>query len=393
MPDSSTIASGFDPAEAKTILSIEQQTYEGTPDNPPSGAKGIPPVPKPPSNWQIDANLTPTKTTLLDNFWQVWQNSDNPKQYAIAVRGTVATTPSIIADLLLPMIRARHSFTINIGKLPVTIDFNLAQEETGSAVVAGVHAGFALSLLLMLISTDKPLFLTLAGLPKDAQVYITGHSQGASIALLMTSLVRHSTTFFKGPAYKTYVFAPAKPGNDHYAYDLDQIAGMKGWCYSVVNSQDWVPQVPLTLQTLNTINTPNPLKKYDGQPDPDAPADLASIASDIERAEEGVRNTLKANLDKRFAKLKQDLPSEAFVLNASDLGGSGDATLDGAGVSGILDELLGMILPTLNYAKAGTLAPVFGTPGGNPKDPSDYFWQHHLGNYLKALDAQYGTGA
>jgi Lipase (class 3) len=67
----------------------------------------------------------------------------------------------------------------------------------------------------MLFTTDKPLFLTLLQLAQAGNdIYITGHSQGASIATLMTSLVRRSTVLFKGPSYKTYTFAPAKPGND-----------------------------------------------------------------------------------------------------------------------------------------------------------------------------------
>ena len=34
----------------------------------------------------------------------------------------------------------------------------------------------------------------------------------------------------------------------------------------------------------------------------------------------------------------------------------------------------------------------FATPGANPVDPKDGFWQHHLGNYLKYLRQQYGHG-
>jgi hypothetical protein len=65
-------------------------------------------------------------------------------------------------------------------------------------------AGFALSLLLMLFTTDHPLFLTLGQFAKSGNdVYITGHSQGASMATLLTSLVRRSTLSFKGPACKT----------------------------------------------------------------------------------------------------------------------------------------------------------------------------------------------
>jgi len=385
----SNMSSGFNLTEATTLLSIAQQTYVNTPDNPPSPIKGIPPVPNPPSNWEIDLDRTPTRTTLLDNFWQVWRNQDNPAQYVVAVRGTVDTSPSIFADLLLPIIKARISLKLPIDKNSIHLDFNLAQDELDSAVVAGVHAGFTLSLLLMLISTDKPLCLTLADFDQDAQVYITGHSQGASIALLMTSLVRHSKLFSTSVTYKTYVFAPAKPGNDHYAYDLDQIAGVAGYVYSIVNSQDWVPQVPLSLEGLNSVNTPNPLKKFSGQSNIEIP----KIVADTGQVEENVHDAGEKVLKKLIGEVQERLPTEKFVLTAADLSLSGDKSeLKGTAISEILDQLLGLLLPTLNYTKAGTLVPVFGTPGRNPDDNGqfDFFWQHHLGNYLKYLQKQYG---
>ncbi|HSR67623.1 MAG TPA: hypothetical protein VLU25_06745, partial [Acidobacteriota bacterium] len=104
-----SIQGGFNFDEAVVMLAIAQQTYEGTPDNPPSDVV-VPckmKVPKPPGNWQIDPAYTPTDTTLLDNFWQVLKNTDNPNQHVIAIRGTVNTTPSILADLLLPLVKAR----------------------------------------------------------------------------------------------------------------------------------------------------------------------------------------------------------------------------------------------------------------------------------------------
>ncbi len=44
---------------------------------------------------------------------------------------------------------------------PISLPFYLARDEGDSAVKAGVHSGFALSLLLMLFTTDSPLFVTL----------------------------------------------------------------------------------------------------------------------------------------------------------------------------------------------------------------------------------------
>ncbi|HSR68142.1 MAG TPA: hypothetical protein VLU25_09375, partial [Acidobacteriota bacterium] len=328
---------------------------------------------------------------LLDNFWQVLKNTDNPNQHVIAIRGTVNTTPSILADLLLPLVKAR----IGIKGFPLSI--NLARDEGDSKVVAGVHAGFLLGLLLMLVTTDRPLAATLTelALNPDAEIYITGHSQGASLALLLTSLVNHTGAFKS--TYKTYAFAPAKPGNDHYAYDLDQVASVMGFCYSVVNSQGWVPQVPLTLQTFGTVNTPNPVYEFSGQVNPAIPAELKKLLEEFDEGFKAVWNDIKNLLEKIIGDLKADVPKATFALTASGVGAQGDATFEASTFTSLLDDLLSMLLPSLNYAKAGALVPVFAQPGGNPADKKynqfDFFWQHHLCNYLHYLTQQYGPEA
>lgn len=107
MSSGTSITPGFNYDEAIAMLEIAQQNYVDTPGEPASTTKGLPPVPDPPSNWKLRDDLTPTTSTLLDNFWKVWQNSDNPKQYVISVRGTVGTAPSILTDVLLPLLPAR----------------------------------------------------------------------------------------------------------------------------------------------------------------------------------------------------------------------------------------------------------------------------------------------
>lgn len=379
---------GFSEAEAKILMEICQQTYDNTPGDPPSHTKCIPPVPKP-QGWSRVDDLTPTDTTLLDNYWEVWQDDSASNRYAVAVRGTVETPSSIFVDLFLPLIRARADLEVG----PITLPFHLARAEPGSEVVSGVHAGFALSLLLMLLTTDAPLLGTLSGFGDGDEVYITGHSQGASIALLMTSLVGHSTELFKGPSYKSYAFAPAQPGNDHYSYDLAALVGLPGFCYSVANTQGWVPQVPLTLQGPWDINTPNPLYKYKHTLNPAVPEELAALIHDVETGVKDVLDAVEKELEKLFGKLTGKLAAANPRVKATDLGFEGqDFTLGSADLSGLLRQIIDLVLPSLNYTFAGTMVPLFGTPGGNPCDNGQFdpFWQHHLGNYIKLLEAQYG---
>lgn len=388
--DMMTLKPGFQFAEAQLLLEIAQKAYDDTPSLTEVVAKGdIPPVPPPSKNWIVRTDLTPTVATLLDNYWQVWQNQDDKSQYVISVRGTVATDASILADLLFPLINARFDIKVEVDSYSFTLPFHLARDEGDSAVKAGVHSGFALSLLLMLLTTDHPLLVTLGELSNAGNdIYITGHSQGASIATLLTSLVRHST-WFKGPSYKTYTFAPAKPGNDHYAYDYARIAGVDGVGWAVTSTQDWVPQVPLTLQWLSDINTPNPLRGFSDTPSLEALLALGIPTADVDRAVNRARGHLTGRLERRIEALSLKLKSEPIRLKASDLRGPSDAPVNGSSVADVIRQILDQIQLSLDYADSGALVPLFAIPGGNPDQSTDYFWQHHLGNYLKYLTEQY----
>ena len=386
-----TLKPGFQFAEAQLLLEMAQHAYAGTPSLTEVVATcGVPPVPDPSSNWTIRKDLTPTSPTLLDNYWQVWQNQSDTTH---AVRGTVASAASVLADLLFPLINAR--FDVKLGS--ISLPFYLARDEGDSAVKAGVHSGFALSLMLMLFTTNSPLFLTLALLAQEGNnVYITGHSQGASIATLLTSLVRHSTDAFKGPAYKTYTFAPAKAGNDHYAYDYAQLAAVDGNAWAVTSTQDWVPQAPFALEWISDLNTPNPLRGFGGNPNPEAMITLGSVAADGQSAVNRVRDDAVGRLKQRVESLSRRLTSETIHLNTADLGAATAAPITGSTISDVIQQILDQIQASLNYADAGALLPLFATPGGNPSDGTpgcqklDYFWQHHLGNYLKYMKQQYG---
>ena len=388
-----TLKAGFQFAEAELLLEMAQHAYAGTPSLSEAGVTcGVPAVPNPSSNWAIVKEFTPTVATLLDNYWQVWQNQSDTSQYAIAVRGTVDSAASILADLLFPLINARFDLKVGQYSLP----FHLARDEGPSAVRAGVHSGFALSLLLMLFTTDSPLFLTLWLLAQsDNDVYITGHSQGASIATLLTSLVRHSTRF-KRPAYKTYTFAPAKPGNDHYAYDYARIAAVDGKGWAVTSTQDWVPQAPFSLEWISDLNTPNPLRAFSGSPNPAGMAALGSVAADGESTVNRVHDDAVRRLKQRVEWLSRKVKSEKIHLKAADLGAASAEPITGSMISSVIEQILDQIQASLNYAHVGALLPLFAVPGPNPTDGTpgcqklDYFWQHHLGNYLKYMKEQYG---
>ena len=84
-------------------------------------------------------------------------------------------------------------------------------------------------------------------------------------------------------------------------------------------------------------------------------------------------------------------------MTAADLGAATFAApITGSTISDLIQQILDQLHASLNYADAGALLPLFANPGGNPTDGTpgcqklDYFWQHHLGNYLKYMKQQYG---
>ena len=244
------------------------------------------------------------------------------------------------------------------------------------------------------MTTDRPLLATLFLLSKipDAEILITGHSQGASIATLLASFVGHADGPFasiKDARYKAYVFAPAKPGNDHYSYDFGALYGVHGQGWTVVSTQGWVPQVPFTLQFPSDINTPNPLKPYDGRQLETADAGLTTLARaevDTARLREDVARRGKIHLEAVSQRLRAANETVGRIAMPQ---GDGHA-VNASALADTLDGFLGYLQASLNYAYAGSLVPLFATPGGNPDDPADYFWQHHLGNYWIYMQAQYG---
>ena len=89
---------------------------------------------------------------------------------------------------------------------------------------------------------------------------VVGHSQGGAIAYMLTSYLcnlRNEGSLDEKIRFKTYCSAAPKPGNLYYAYEFEnQTQG--GFAYNVVNTHDWVPQTPITIQILNDFNQENP---------------------------------------------------------------------------------------------------------------------------------------
>ncbi len=187
----------------------------------------------------------------LDNRWDLWINDTSPVA-VISIRGTTKNSESWLSNFYAAMVPAKGKLTISEGK---TFEYELAANDR-----AAVHVGWLLSMA----------FLAEDIVPKIDSLYKTGikdfllmgHSQGGAIDYLLTAYLYNLQQKQQLPAdirFKTYCSAAPKPGNLYFAYHYESIT-QNGWAYNVVNSADWVPETPISIQTLNDINDTNPFK-------------------------------------------------------------------------------------------------------------------------------------
>ncbi|WP_194777825.1 lipase family protein [Pararhodonellum marinum] len=187
----------------------------------------------------------------LDNFWDLWQHQSQ-NVAAISIRGTTPNPISWLENFYAAMVPATGKLDIQEG---FAFDYALADNPR-----AAVHIGW-------LVGTA---FLSRDMLPKMDSLYqsgtkeflIIGHSQGGGIAYLLTAHFRSLQRQGNIPQdlkFKTYCSAAPKPGNLYFAYAYEHM-DYDGWAYNVVNAKDWVPEVPMSIQTTGDFNDINPFQ-------------------------------------------------------------------------------------------------------------------------------------
>jgi len=342
---------GFEPREAKTLMALAANLQDPTPP------LVMPPLP---ANWEIVFN-SPVFGTF-DNKWQLWRNATVPSRFAVVIRGTVTTGGSILADLLSVMVPASGALTLD----SVSFSYDLAADGK-----AAVHLGFVLSALVLLYHPQDGILEQLTTTcPGGSEIFISGHSQAAAVATLVRSYLEYSKVATPlGWRYKTYVFSQPRPGTDHYGYDSARITNTTGAGFRVTNTEDWVPQVPLTFELLGDVNEPNPLDLLTG----------------FERALVKVTSAAVRTLHEHIAEevLKKHQPQIArlaAVMKTQHLTPTGTA---------VGSVLLNNIVWTFNFVNCGSPIILRGSPGVNPVNRGDSFWQHHAAMYYQLLTATY----
>lgn len=231
-----TLLPGFDKAEYKELMYVSARSTAN-----PNYYNQLPQ----PARFNM---LYQSGAIGLDNSWDLW--TDNNHTAAISIRGTTQKMISWLENFYAAMVPAT-------GELKVADDYTF-KYQLATHPRATVHVGWLLGLA----------FLSRDMLPKIDSLYksgikdffIVGHSQGGALAYLLTAQLHYLQQQNILPAdirIKTYCSAAPKPGNLYFAYDYEAYTQM-GWAYNVVNSADWVPETPFSIQTLNDFNTTNP---------------------------------------------------------------------------------------------------------------------------------------
>ncbi|GAB3640623.1 lipase family protein [Spirosoma arcticum] len=183
----------------------------------------------------------------LDNKWELWQRDDGVG--VISIRGTTLDPAGWVENIYAAMVPATGQIQLSAND---TFSYKLAKNPR-----AAVHAGWLIG-MAYLAKDIMPKLDSAVG-KGTKEFIITGDSQGGAIAFLMTSYL-YSQLGSRLPAnvrFKTYCIAGPKPGNLSYAYDYE-IATQNGWAFNVINSADWVPEFPLSVQTTDDFNLTNP---------------------------------------------------------------------------------------------------------------------------------------
>ncbi|PVD52874.1 hypothetical protein DC498_08100 [Terrimonas sp.] len=185
----------------------------------------------------------------LDNLWELWLAGDTTTA-VISIRGTTEKSESWLANFYAAMVPAKGEITLNKQDV---FKYELAVNPK-----AAVHVGWLLSMAYL----EKEIIPKIRELHQAGvrNYIILGHSQGGAIACLLTA---HLNSLQKNnilPAalrLKTYCSASPKPGNLYFAYEYEAMT-QGGWSFNVVNAADWVPELPVSIQTLDDFNNVNP---------------------------------------------------------------------------------------------------------------------------------------
>ena len=188
----------------------------------------------------------------LHNRWDLWVNPENTIG-VLSTRGTVMVMGSWLENIYAAMLPATGELTFS--------DSMLFKYSLGDNPRAAVHAGWLIGMAHLAADMVPKIKEQYAKGIK--QFIISGHSQGGAISYLLRShfaTLQNDSVLPKDIIFKSYLTAAPKPGNLYYAYDYEYLTA-NGWAFNVVNVLDWVPESPMSLQTMDDFNKCSPFMR------------------------------------------------------------------------------------------------------------------------------------
>lgn len=222
-----------------------------------------------------------SKVSPIMNRFDVWLT--NEKKAVITIRGTIIDSAAMSSAAVLYSLMAPANGKIKISDTS-SFEYKLA-EIPG----AGVHLGMLLGLYFMSGELVDQINTQYRRGIKD--FIIVGHSQGSGNSLLVTSYLWYLRKDGKLPAdirFKTYSIATPKTGNLQYVYDYENLTA-GGYALSVNNVIDWVPRVPMTIQSIEDFPNVSPFR-------------------DVKEFLSGANYTLGPNFDEGFEEFSHVAP-------------------------------------------------------------------------------------
>lgn len=231
---------GFDKAEYIETLKINQKVHIAL-------SKWTNPSDVPdPQDYNF---LYRSPVVAFDNIWDLWVHKTKPVA-VVSVQGSIQTEASFLANLYAAMIPAT-------GELQLDKNFKFNYKLANNPRAA-VHVGWFVAMAYLSKTIEPKIDSCYKAGIKD--FILTGHSQGGGITFLLNAYLENLKAAKKLPQdirFKTYCSAGPKPGNLFFAYDYENMT-QGGWAYNVVNTADWVPEVPFTVQTVDDFTAVNP---------------------------------------------------------------------------------------------------------------------------------------
>lgn len=236
-----TLKPGYNKTELLQILPAMERTYDA------EDIGGF----KTPSPENME-RVYRSKVSPFMNRFDVWRTTD--KKAVISIRGTIIDSEAMSATA------AAYNLMVSAtGKIQIS-DNTWFEYKLAELPDAGVHLGILLG--LSFISPELLEQITIQYNEGIRDFIIIGHSQGSSISLLATSYLWYLRKDGKLPSdinFKTYSIATPKTGNLQYVYDYEKLTA-GGYALSVNNVIDWVPCIPLALQSIYDFPKVNPFK-------------------------------------------------------------------------------------------------------------------------------------